>query len=315
MSEELAGKNWYPEIVEARVRRRGLAAEVARSRRRREFVGQDGRMFLVAADFAGRGILGAGDDPLALARRGVLVERFAQALKVPSVDGVLGTADVIDDLLYLEGLRLEQGLPSLLDGRLLVGSINRGGTLGTSFELDDTDTGHSVRGAVDRRLDATKVMVRLAKDDPGSGRTLTRAAEVVRTSAQEDLPVIVEIFPVRQDGGRWTTILEPTELARMAVVASALGDDSTFTWLKLPHCEQFEIVAQATACPIMVLGGDSLTAGSVADVVAAALTSGVNVRGAVVGRRALFPPDGDVDAACGALGRVVHPPALIAKAP
>lgn len=298
---------WYEEIVEARVTRPGLANEVACHRRQRRFLSEDKRLFVVAADFAGRGIIAAGDDPLALARRGVMIDRLAEALSVPEVDGVLATADVLDDLLYLEGLRLERGLPSLLDGRLLIGSVNRGGTLGTAFELDDTDTGHSICGALERRLDATKVMIRLAAEDLGSGRTLARAAEVVRESAERRLPVIVEIFPVRRDGTRWATVADSTELARMVVIASALGDNSTYTWLKIPYCTHFEIVAAATSCPITILGGDSSAGGDIASVVIDALAAGPNVRGAVVGRRSLFPVSGTVAEACGSVGRVIHP--------
>lgn len=276
------------------------------NRRRRRFVGADGRLFIVAADFAGRGILGAGGDQLALARRSDLLKRIVRALEVPTVDGVLGTADVIDDLFYVEGARLELGLPSLLDGRILVGSVNRGGTLGACFELDDTNTGYSIGGALRRRLDATKVMIRLASEDAGSGLTLTRAAEIVRTSGEHALPIVVEIFPVHRDLTHWATIKDATELARMAVIASALGDDSAYTWLKLPYCNEFAIVAGATSCPIAVLGGDSTDTSDVSEIVAAALEAGDNVRGAVVGRRSLFPGDGDVGAACARIGGVIH---------
>jgi hypothetical protein len=296
----------FDEVVQARLMRPKLAAQVAESRLRRPFVGSDGRLFIVAADFAGRGIIGAGSDSLALARRGVLLERLVTALEVGSVDGVLGTADIIDDLYYVEGIRLERGVPSILNERLLIGSINRGGVLGTVYEMDDTDTGHSIAGAIERGLDATKVMIRLDPDDAGSGRTLTRAAETVRASASRNFPIMVEIFPVRRDDAKYASVVDSHELARCAVVASALGDDTSSTWLKVPYCDDFEVVAGSTTLPITILGGDSSSAGNMSDIVVAALAAGSNVRGAVVGRRSLFPPDGNVTAACASVGSVVH---------
>ncbi len=303
----------FDDVVQARLRRPKLATEVAANRKRRPFVSPDGRLFIVAADFAGRGIIGAGRDPLALARRGVMLERLVAALEVDSVDGVLGTADVLDDLYFVEGIRRERGLTSILDDRLLIGSVNRGGVLGTEYEMDDTDTGHSVAGAIERGLDATKVMIRLDPHDTGSGRTLTRAAETVRASAARNFPIMVEIFPVRHEGAKYATVVDPLELARCAVVASALGDDTTSTWLKVPYCNDFAVVASSTTLPITILGGDSSSAGNMADTVSAALAAGSNVRGAVVGRRSLFPPDDDVTAACTNVGNVVHPLTSVGK--
>ena len=65
----------------------------------------------------------------------------------PGVDGVLGTADVLEDLLLL----------GALDGKVVIGSMNRGGLAGTVFEIDDRFTGydaaaieaHGLRGRQD----------------------------------------------------------------------------------------------------------------------------------------------------------------------
>ena len=52
-------------------------------------------------------------------------------LSRPGVDGVLGTADVLDDLLLM----------GALEGKVVIGSMNRGGLQGATFELDDRFTG------------------------------------------------------------------------------------------------------------------------------------------------------------------------------
>ena len=77
----------------------------------------DGRLFIVAADHPARGALAVGKNATAMANRYDLLERMAIALSRPGVDGVLGTPDIIDDLAAL----------GLLDDKIIVGSMNRGG--------------------------------------------------------------------------------------------------------------------------------------------------------------------------------------------
>src|SRR5690606_12218492 len=114
------------EIVETRVHRPEAVAEAAANRKRRAgLVGPSGRMFLVAADHPARGVLRAGADPEAMRDRAVLLERLCVALERPGVDGVLATADVVEDLLLL----------GALDGKVVVGSMNRGGLADTVFEI------------------------------------------------------------------------------------------------------------------------------------------------------------------------------------
>jgi DhnA family fructose-bisphosphate aldolase class Ia len=96
-------------------------------------------------------------------------------------------------------------------------------------------------------------------------------------------------------------------LARIAGVASALGDSSRYLWLKLPYCDGYDAVARATTLPILLLGGES--AGSPApflNQLASALAAGPNVRGALVGRNVLYPGDEDPLAVAAAAGGIIH---------
>ena len=80
--------------------RAGRIAELAAARTRpTSLVGETGRLMLVAADHPARGALRAGDDPMAMADRCDLLRRLVIALARPGVDGVLGTADILEDLL------------------------------------------------------------------------------------------------------------------------------------------------------------------------------------------------------------------------
>ena len=110
------------ELIATRVHRPGAIAEAAAERvRASSLLGEHGRLMMIAADHPARGALRAGERPLAMADRADLLERLVLALSRPGVNGVLGTPDVLEDLLLL----------GALDGKVVVGSMNRGGLAGT----------------------------------------------------------------------------------------------------------------------------------------------------------------------------------------
>ena len=73
-----------------------------------------------------------------------------------------------------------------------------------------------------------------------------------------------------------------------------LGNGSRRLWLKLPACDQFELVARATTLPMVILGGEveGDRMGFFRQI-ATSLAAGANVRGTMIGRNVLFPPEGD----------------------
>ena len=107
MSVEIADREAaIAELTEIRARQPHRIAEAWTARCRRELLGEDGRMLLVAADHPARGALGVRGDATAMASRTDLLHRLRTALSQPGVDGVLGTPDILDDLLLhgaLEG--------------------------------------------------------------------------------------------------------------------------------------------------------------------------------------------------------------------
>ena len=88
-------------------------------------------------------------------------------------------------------------------------------------------------------------------------------------------------------------------------VNSALGTTSARTWLKMPSCDDPEVVFGATTLPCVVLGGVP-GPDPAADLASwgRTLLQPV-VRGLVVGRALLYPPDGDVAGAVAAAARVL----------
>jgi hypothetical protein len=85
--------------VRLRTRHPEAAAEAAARRVRRPLLRGDGRLLAGAAGHPARGALGVGGRTFAMADRAELLGRLRLVLSRPGVDGVLATADILDDLL------------------------------------------------------------------------------------------------------------------------------------------------------------------------------------------------------------------------
>ncbi|MGI5416618.1 Cgl0159 family (beta/alpha)8-fold protein [Actinomadura luteofluorescens] len=272
-------------MAEVRAVRPGAVAEAARGRvRRASLLGGSGRLMLVAADHPARGALAVGGDPLAMADRGELLDRLCRALERPGVDGVLGTPDVVEDLLLL----------GVLDGKVVVGSMNRGGLAGSAFEIDDRFTAYSAGAIAASGLDGGKMLVRVDESDPASVRTLEACAGAVSELAGRGLMAMVEPFISRRVEGRVRNDLSPEAMTRAIAIASGLGETSAYTWLKVPVVADMERVMAASTLPALLLGGEvAADQGAAREGWRRALRL-PTVRGLVVGRSLLYPPDGDV---------------------
>ncbi|MEV5609538.1 deoxyribose-phosphate aldolase [Streptomyces sp. NPDC052225] len=283
-------------LTEIRAREPELIGRAWQKRSRRPLTGDDGRLLIVAADHPARGALGVRDDGAAMASRTGLLDRLATALSRPGVDGVLGTPDLLDDLVLM----------GALEDRIAIGSMNRGGLQGSVFELDDRFTAYTAEAVAAQGLDGGKALARICLDDPGSLRTLESTAAAVTSLAEHSLMAMIEPFlTVRQDG-RARNLLDPDSVIRSIHIASGLGASSAYTWLKLPVVDQLDRVLDATTLPTLLLGGDPQ--GDPHDTYAAwgaALTLPA-VRGLVVGRTLLYPPGGDVAAAVDIAAGLVH---------
>jgi hypothetical protein len=275
-------------IVTTRVSRPKAVAEAAAARRRRtDLSGETGSLMLIAADHPARGALGAGDDRLAMGDREELLCRLQVALARPGVDGFLGTPDLVEDLLLL----------GALEDKVVIGSMNRGGLAGTAFEIDDRFTAYDAPAIARAGLDGGKMLCRIDPDDPSTVRTLEACAGAVGALAAEGRMAMVEPFLSHRVDGRVRNDLSTEAVVRSATVAAALGATSAHTWLKLPVVEDMERVASATSLPLLLLGGEAnVDEPETFDRWQQALKL-PTVRGMVVGRALLYPPDGDVAAA------------------
>ncbi|GGV79768.1 Cgl0159 family (beta/alpha)8-fold protein [Streptomyces griseoloalbus] len=278
-----------PDLTTVRARNPEAVAEAAARRSRRPLIGDSGRLMIVAADHPARGALGIGDRRLAMADRADLLERLCIALSRPGVDGVLATADILEDLLLL----------GVLENKVVMGSMNRGGLAGAAFEMDDRFTGHRAEDIARLGFDAGKLLVRVDYDDPGSLTTLESAARAVDAMAERRLPVFVEPFISRRVDGRVRNDLSAEAVTRSIAIASGLGGTSAYTWLKLPVTDDVDDMAEVlrtSTLPVVLLGGE------VGDQEAAYERWGKalrlpTVQGMVVGRSLLYPAGGSVEAA------------------
>ncbi|OUD00068.1 Cgl0159 family (beta/alpha)8-fold protein, partial [Streptosporangium minutum] len=151
------------EIVRTRVHNPEAIAEAAKQRvPAPSVVGEHGRVMIIAADHPARGSLGAGGDPMAMADRGDLLDRLCRALERPGVTGVMGTADILEDLLLL----------GVLDGKSVFGSMNRTGLAGSTFEIDDRFTGYDAETIAAMGFDGGKTLTRIALEDAATPSVL-----------------------------------------------------------------------------------------------------------------------------------------------
>jgi DhnA family fructose-bisphosphate aldolase class Ia len=190
---------------------------------------------------------------------------------------------------------------------LLIASLNRGGLAGTAWEMDDPMTGATAATCAEWKLDGAKVLMRLCDDDPASLKTLLASAQAINETNAQKLPMFLEPLPVVETENGFKVVKTAEALAKIAGVASALGDSSRYLWLKLPYCENYEVVARSTTLPILLLGGESVgDATPLLREIAAGMAAGANVRGALVGRNVLYPGDEDPLAVAEAAGRIIH---------
>ena len=287
----------YLELIEARINNPASLQKALKNRARRSVAGKDGKLMLLAADHTARGIIAAGNNPTAIADRFVLLDKLIRGLAVVGVDGVMASADILEELAWL----------GALEEKVAIGTMNRGGIIGATWELDDRLTAYDAEHIKSMGLDGGKTLLRIDETDPGVARTIEMVAQVTTQLADLELVSMIEPLPyMKNSDGR--AVLDPSEekLIKVVSIASALGSSSAFTWLKIPAPANPERVAAATSCPILLLGGDP---GSNWEEVFAKWEKALtvpNIRGLVPGRTLLYGEDLDVEAAVSRAAKMVR---------
>src|SRR6478752_4824390 len=291
----------YTDVTNLRASDPGAVAKAWNARTTRPTVQGNGRLMIVAADHPARGALAVGNRPTAMNNRIDLLDRLRAALADPGVDGVLATADILDDLLLL----------GALEDKVVFSSFNRGGLAGSSFELDDRMTGATAASTAAAKMNGGKMLCRIDLDDPGTVSTLTACAQAVDDLAANGLIAMLEPFMSSRVNGKVKNDLSPDAVIKSVHIGQGLGSTSAYTWMKLPVVDEMDRVMESTTLPTLLLGGDPPDPDEAFASWEKALAL-PSVRGLIVGRTLLYPADDDVSSAVSAAVSMVRAGASVA---
>jgi hypothetical protein len=296
MTSSLTDKQ-YNELIQARLKSPESFKKALVNRKRRKLIGKDGRLLIVAADHTARGIISAGNEKYIIANRRLLLDRLLRSLSNPNVDGVLASADIVEELAWL----------GALESKLVFGTMNRGGYLGTTWGLDDPMTAYDADSIAELGLDAGKVLIRFEDTDIGVGRTIEYVVEAMRLLTERKIVCLVEPLPYKKDANGMPMLDKSTDrLDKIVSITAGFGSSASYTWLKLPSWTNHVTLSESTTLPILLLGGDP---GENLDATFEEWRGALqipNVIGLVAGRPLLYPFDNDVEKSVDRAARLVH---------
>ncbi len=108
--EKFLPKKILDQITNIRVENREIIELEAMTRKRQENLTRDGKLCILAADHPARMITRSGDDPLIMGNRQEYLGRVLRAIMDPRWGGIMGTPDILEDLLILNHLVKENGI-------------------------------------------------------------------------------------------------------------------------------------------------------------------------------------------------------------
>ncbi len=306
--EEFFPQHIFDMITDVRVNSKEIVKAEAKSRKRRENIAaKDGRMTRLAADHPARRIVGSGDEPMIMGDRLSYLGRLLRVIISPEFDGVMGTPDIIEDLFIVNYLLKKGGGPSFLYEKVILGCMNRGGLSGVVFEMDDRFTAFTAESIKELGLDGCKTMLRLDVESPESGKTIMYCVNAINECGKAGITTFLEPLPVENTADGYKILKNVEDMVKIVGIASALGGTSMNTWLKIPYCDHYEVVARATSLPMLMLGGSSKgnPTPTITEFVDG-MKAGNTIRGALVGRNVHHPGKDDPRAVALATNGVVH---------
>lgn len=304
---EIIPTSLFRQITDIRVDNPDYIIDWSNRRIKRDHFTRNGFLNVVAADHPARGSVSVGDKAFEMADRQDLLSRLVDVLHSEWVDGILGSMDILEELIILHGLFKDSGRVGFLDGKLLIVSLNRGGFPGSTWEMDDPITGTDAATCLNYGIDAAKMLLRLDPNDKKSLQTMLYCAEGVRDFDKHKLPIFLEPLPVKKVDNLFKVIKDPDLLIPLVTMTSALGSSSKNIWLKLPYTKDFKRVAASTTLPIVILGGDRTESldGLIVDL-KEAMGAGHQIRGAMFGRNVLYPLNQAPREVASKIGKFIH---------
>lgn len=278
-----------PQLIEQRMKKRKM---------RKSITNKDGKLVILAADHPARMVTNIPGDPTRMADRYDYLGRCARVLMASSVDGLMATADIIEDLVLIDHLYQEKTKKSFMDEKLLVACMNRSGLAGATHEMMDKVTAYrDVKKIKALNLDGAKMLLRFAIPDSHDRyvlQTMEECSRYIEACNETGVPMFLEPLPVEKVDGKYKLIMTADALTRVIGIATGLSSSTSNLWLKIPYVNDYYRVAQAFSGPILMLGGESTgNPVGVLEHFVRGMGEGANVRGAMVGRNVLYPGQDD----------------------
>lgn len=301
------------QVTTLRLNQPELLAQEYKARKTRTKLALDNKLVILAADHPGRHLTKSGSDNTAMGNRLDYLGRIVRVLTASNIDGIMGTDDILDDLILVNYLYKQKTAgKGFLDGKVLMGSMNRTGLAGAVHEMYDFPSSYlSGKELKDRKIDAAKILWRHCPDNDKQDRYSIQTLQVLAKSVDEcaklGVPMFMEPLPMLLTEKGYVVDENPDALIRVMGVAQAIGNSSATMWLKIPYTRDFHRVCKSTTLPILMLGGASTgkPAGTLENF-ERGMGAAYNVRGALVGRNVLFAGDDDPAAVAEAINLIVH---------
>lgn len=279
----------WSRIVTHRVRRPEAIVDRLTTRRRPDQpVPNDGQLVLLACNHKVDPRTGAPVD------RRELLDRIIEALSIPEVDGVIASADLLEELTLL----------NVLEHRLAFCSASGNPHIGALSGLDSSTGGVTSSTIAASHFDGAVLSHRWGPT--GSIRTSQSwcvAADVAEFAAHE-LPAILDLY-ISDPQGRaefdtsWTDWIDPLH-ATTSALATGAG-----VWITVPAISGLSNLAEATGFPMLMRDTDVPIHPSAWDHFFQSDLP-LTIRGMIPGLSALFPIEGSVAEATAIIARSVR---------
>ena len=247
------------------------------------------KLVFAAADHNARMINEYKGNPIGLSNRREYLSRLVRMLQSDQIDGIEATPDIIEDLFILNKLQRERGEKAFLDGKMLVGTVNRGGLKNTVWEMDDMPSCYTVDRLVKLRRDGVKFLIRLNPMDERSKYTVRYCAEAVNAAESAGLPIFIEALYVETTETGFTMKTDSESLCKVVGVVGALGCRASGKWIEVPLNHEYAVPTAATTCPVLVVP-DEVKSEPIEVVEEYTKEIGIssNIRGILLGRNVMY---------------------------
>jgi len=305
--KEFISKDIFDSICEIKVNTPEIITSESISRKRRKNITKDGKLLLLATDHNARMITDYDGDIVRMGNRYEWLSSIVRILICNEIDGFEGTPDIIEDLLILNYISKKSSGIDFLSNKLMIGTVNRGGLKGTSWEMDDQCTCFTVERIAYLKLDGVKFMFRIDIDDDRSGKIIKYCSDIVNQSTKKGLPIFIESLYVHKTRNGYSVDTTTVNLVKVNGVASALGNSASMKWLEIPFNNNFERVSISTTCPILALpNGVARKALDVVQEYDINKSVAKNIRGMLLGTNVLLPMDEDPLCLASAISKIWH---------